>query len=282
MKRTHGAESLLSISIAPASLVNQRPYYDLPGAIDLMERLLRAEAVDGFEFQNLAEWDAREPPRAEREKRSDAWNSSPKYTVQEVADWLRRANLPILSVHANRDVGICLCSDRATDIDRGRVLIHESLYLAEQVGASVCVFHLWDTWREAFDLAVLQSVLNEAAPQYPRVRASVENVPTRLMGSTPFEMVSQFEWVTLDLRWAALYNELDRFKSIKERIINVHLRGRLDGTRWVLDDGPFGFYQALDTMRSQWKYSGLLTMEPDGLRHGDWGGLVSALSTLKV
>jgi hypothetical protein len=256
-------------------------YGNLGGTLELMRRLQRASLVDGFEFQNLAEWDAENPPRDEGEKRLAAWNKAPKYGVDEIASALQDTGLPILSVHANRDVGICLCSGEAHDLNRGKKLIRESLFLAEEVGAPVCVFHLWDTWKEDFDPGALQDALYEIAMQYPGVKASVENVPTHLEGVTPFELVERFEWITLDLQWAALYDELDRFEAVKEHIANVHLRGRLDGGRWLLDNAPFDFYEALDIIRNEWGYGGVLTMEPSGLREGDWEGLAAAMASLR-
>jgi sugar phosphate isomerase/epimerase len=256
-------------------------YDDLPGAIELMERLWQDAVVDGFEFQNLAEWDARCPPRDEAEKRLAAWTDSSRYTVAEMASLLRAAGVPILSVHANRDVGVCLCAADEQDVARGRVLLGESLALARAVGAKVCVFHLWDTWRDDFDLALLHRALGEAAARVPGVKASVENVPTHLAGRTPFELVRDFEWITLDLQWAALYDELDRFEALKDRIANLHLRGRLAGGRWHLDGAPFGFYEALRTIRDRWGYRGPLTVEPKGLRPGEMTGLAAAMASLR-
>jgi hypothetical protein len=100
--------------------------------------------------------------------------------------------------------------------------------------------------------------------QFSRVKASVENIPTHLIGKTPFSLVSSFDYVTLDLRWAALYGELDAFERIVGSVVNVHLRGRLEKDRWVLDRSSFGFYEALNRIRNDWKYEGLLTMEPEG------------------
>lgn len=272
----------VSISVAPTTEVIRTRYFDLPGTIELMRLLWQEAVVDGFEVQNLAEWDQQEPPRDEEESRLADWNESQKYTIAEIAALLQETGLPILSVHANRDVGVCLCSDQEDGINRGQRLVHESLSLAEKVGAPVCVFHLWHTWKEAFDQRLLQSVLREIATQYPRVKASVENVPTHLAGFTPFELVRRFEWITLDLQWAALYDELDKFESVKGQIANVHLRGRLEGGEWVLDDAPFSFYEALDTIRREWGYSGPLTMEPSGVREGDWESLMAAMSTLRA
>jgi hypothetical protein len=275
------AKNPISISVAPTTRVIGRRYYDLPGTIELMHRLWQESVLDGFEFQNMAEWDAAGPPRDETNRRLAAWKDSKRYTTNELASLLRATGLPIQSVHANRDVGICLCSGDEQDMIRGQRLIHESLSLAEMVGAPVCVFHLWDTWKEDFDPAALHHVLCEAATHHPGVKASVENVPTHLARSTPFDLVQQFEWITLDLRWAAMYDELDRFESVMDRVVNVHLRGRLEGRAWRLDDATFGFYEALHILRQEWGYRGLLTMEPGGLRDGDLERLVAAMASLR-
>jgi hypothetical protein len=275
------AKNPISISVAPTTRVIGKRYYDLPGTIELMHRLWQESVLDGFEFQNLAEWDAAGPPQDEANRRLAAWEDSQRHTTNELASLLRATGLPIQSVHANRDVGICLCSGDAQGMIRGQRLIHESLLLAEKVSAAVCVFHLWDTWKEEFDPAVLHRVLRKAATRHPGVKASVENVPTQLARSTPFDLVQQFEWITLDLQWAAMYDELDRFESVMDRVVNVHLRGRLEDRAWRLDDATFGFYEALRILRQEWGYCGLLTMEPGGLRDGDLERLVAAMASLR-
>jgi sugar phosphate isomerase/epimerase len=276
-----GTGNLLSISIAPTTPIIGKRYYDLPGTIELMHRLWQGAVADGFEFQNLAEWDAAGPPRDEAERRLAAWEDSQRYTINEMASLLRATGLPIHSIHANRDVGICLCSGDEQDMARGRRLIHESLSLAEKAGAPVCVFHLWDTWKEAFDPAALHRILGETAAHHPGVKAAVENVPTQLAGATPFDLVQQFEWITLDLQWAAMYGELHRFEPVMARVVNVHLRGRLEDRIWLLDGASFGFYEALRILRQEWGYCGLLTMEPNGLRDGDLERFVAAMASLR-
>ena len=99
--------------------------------------------------------------------------------------------------------------------------------------------------------------------------------------STPFDLVQESQWITLDLRWAALYNELDRFEAVMGRVANVHLRGNLAGSAWRLHGAPFDFYDALRKLRQEWGYTGLFTMEPGGLRDGDLEGLVAAMATLR-
>jgi hypothetical protein len=276
-----GTGNPISISIAPTTQVVGRRYYDLPGTIELMHRLWLECVVEGFEFQNLAEWDAAGPPRDEANKRLAAWEDSRRYTTNELGSLLRATGLPIRSVHANRDVGICLCSGDEQDLLRGQRLIHESLSLAEEVGATVCVFHLWDTRKEAFDPATLHRMLRQAAADHPGVKAAVENVPTQLAGATPFDIVQSFDWITLDLQWAAKYDELGRFEAVMDRVVNVHLRGHLKGGIWVLDGAPFGFYEALHIIRQGWGYHGLLTMEPNGLQDGDLEKLVAAMASLR-
>ncbi len=137
------------------------------------------------------------------------------------------------------------------------------------------------TWEEDFALTFLRSTFREIVAQYTSVDASVENVPTHLAGVTPFELVRESEWITLDLQRAALYDELDRFESVRDRIANVHLRGRLEGSEWVLSQAPFGFYEALDTIRNQCRYSGVLTMEASMPRDSDWEGLVAVMVSLR-
>jgi hypothetical protein len=251
-----GTGNPLSISIAPTIPIIGKRYYDLPGTIELMHRLWAEGVVDGFEFQNLTEWDAAGPPRDETNRRLVAWEDSQRYTTNELASLLRAAGLPIYSIHANRDVGICLCISDEQDLIRGRRLMHESLSLAEKVGASVCVFHLWDTWREAVDPAALHRILAETAAHHPGVKAAVENVPTQLAGATPFD-------------------------PVMDRVVNVHLRGRLVGRTWRLDGASFSFYEALRIIRQERGYGGLLTMEPNGLRDGDLERFVAAMASLR-
>jgi len=271
----------ISLSTAPAVQALGKKYYDLSGTLELMDRLRAASVVDGFEFQILEEWDAAHPPREQAEYRLSAWNDSPKYPLEQIVALLREGTYPVLSLHAYRDIGIYLCSDQEADIHRGKALLHQSLSLAQEIGAQVCVFHLWDTWKTNLNPIWLYDVLLATASCYPSVKAAVENVPTQLPGSTPFQLVRQFPWITLDLQWAAMYDELAQFESLKDRIVNVHLRGRLADGRWVLQDAPFDFYGALDIIRNQWGYTGPLTMEPSGLRQGDWHNLVAAMLSLR-
>jgi sugar phosphate isomerase/epimerase len=278
--------NLISISTAPSNRLVGKPFYDLYATLEVMQKFWVEAVFNGFEFQNTAEWDAGNPPRDEGERRLAYWTDSQKYTTDQIATLLRATGLPVLSVHANRDVGICLCSGQPEEVDAGRRLIRESLSFAHQVGASVCVFHLWDTRKEDFDPAFVHSVFTEVAAQHPGVKASVENIPTHLPGLTPFDLAKEYDWITLDLRWAALYDELDKFEAVKDRIANVHLRGEIENGRWVIPadwfpaQKSFDFYQALDTIKNQWGYQGLLTVESIP-QNSTWKDLIAATASLR-
>ncbi|MFX1341082.1 MAG: hypothetical protein ACFFAL_00165 [Promethearchaeota archaeon] len=276
--------NLLSITTPPlAVLIGQRGF-QLDAILEVMHRMRKESLVDGFEFQNLAEWDASGPPRdkAQFEVRLKVWEECEKYSVDELAVVLTKSKLPILSVHANRDVGIHLCSDQRREIQRGEKLIHDSLNLAQQVGAGICVFHLWDTWKKHFDPGFLQRTLEYIADQYPKVKAAVENVPINLSNYTPFDVVKEFEWITLDLRWAGMYNELDKFEVIKNRIVNVHLRGRLESKKWKIYHAPFTFYEVVKKIKEGWDYSEPLTLEPEGgLKRAKWTDFSAAMTSLR-
>jgi len=275
-----GIGNPVSLSIAPVNQAVGKPYSDLMSSIGLMQDIQDRSSIDGFEFQCLEEWDENGPPLDNRNERLDIWRASPKYTIQDIARLLKDSGANILSVHAKRDTGIYLCSGDPDDIGEGKRLIHEALWLACEIGAPVCVFHLWDTWKQDFDLDCIKNIFAEISSDYPDVVASVENVPTGLKGHTPFDLVKQFRWITLDIQWAALYGELHRFEEIKDRIVNIHLRGELMDSGWAMKNHPLGFYETLDMIRNEWNYQGLLTMEPNGLKAGDFDDLMAAMETL--
>lgn len=111
----------------------------------------------------------------------------------------------------------------------------------------------------------------------------MENISPHWKEHTPFSLAKQFDYVTLDTKWASLYNELDSFESITNKIVNIHLRGSLRESRWVLNSSNFGFYEALDLIRDRWKYSGLLTVEPEGKRNKSlFNSFVKAMWSLRT
>jgi hypothetical protein len=272
--------NLISASSAPVAGFGDKEYYDLLGTIEVMKRVFQESVVDGFELQLEPEWDNQNPPLSDTDWAD--WTKTPKYSAEEIVKAVRKERLPILSVHASRDVGNYLCSKQEKNWKRGKKVIYDSLSIAENLEARVCVFHLWDTWKPDFDLHHIKSIFSEVTSQFSKVKASVENIPTHLIGNSPFSIVSSFDYVTLDLRWAALYGELDAFERIVDSIVNVHLRGKLEKDRWVLDRSSFEFYEALNKIRNEWKYEGLLTMEPEGKINASlMGSFFKAMRSLK-
>ena len=273
-------KNLISVSSAPIAGLGDREYYDLLGTIDVMKKVLKEEVVDGFELQLEPEWDRENAPLTDTDWAD--WTKTPKFSAEEIVELVKSEGLPILSVHASRDVGSYLCSEKERDWEKGKRVICEALSVAEMLKAEVCVFHLWDTWKSSFDLRNVESIFLKTVERFPKVKASVENIPTHLDGYSPFMLVRSFEHVTLDLRWASMYNELDAFESIVDSIANIHLRGSLKKNRWVLERSDFDFYESLDKMLNDWKYSGLLTVEPEGrIDRSLFRSFLQAMSSLK-
>jgi hypothetical protein len=274
-------DNLILVSSAPIARLGDRKYYDFLGTLEVMRKIYDESVVDSFELQLEPEWDRENPPLTDAELAD--WTKTPKYVVEEIFTLLKKEEFPILSVHASRDIGTYLCSNQERDVNKGKRLINDSLFLSQNLGAEVCVFHLWDTWKTNFDINNQKKIFTDIAAQFPKVKASVENIPTHLEGCTPFSLVRLFNYVTLDLRWASLYNELDAFEQIAENIVNVHLRGRLENGKWVLDHSSFGFYDALDKIRTKWKHSGLLTVEPEGkMNSSHFKSFVKAMRSLRI
>ena len=273
-------KNLISVSSAPIAGFGDKEYYDLLGTIEVMKKVSGEAVVDGFELQLEPEWDCENAPLTDADWAD--WTKTPKFTVEEVVELIKSEGLPILSVHASRDVGSYLCSEKERDWEKGKRVIYGALSVAEGLGAEVCVFHLWDTWKSSFDLRNVENIFLKTAERFPKVKASVENIPTHLEGYSPFMLVRSFRHVTLDLRWASMYNELDAFESIVGSLANVHLRGSLKKSKWVLERSSFDFYEALNKIRNDWEYSGLLTVEPEGRIDGSlFRSFIEAMHSLK-
>ena len=274
-------ENLISVSSAPIAKLGDKRYYDLLGTLEVMKKVYRESIVDGFELQVQPEWDSKNPPLTDAQFAD--WTKTPKYTVAEILNLLKKQKLPILSVHATRDIGSYLCSSRKRDHEKGNRLVYDALFLSDNLGAEVCVFHLWDTWKAEFNASKLKRDFLNVAAQFPKVKASVENIPTHLKRHTPFSLVKLFDYVTLDTKWAALYSELNEFESIIGKVVNVHLRGGLKEDRWFLDSSNLGFYEALDLIRDRWQYPGLLTVEPEGKRDRSlFNSFVKAMKSVRT
>lgn len=272
-----------SISTVPLATYMHRKYYDLGAMIYVMKILMRERVVEGFELELLAEWNPHFEP-VEKDTKYDRkfeWEASRKYDSRQLIDIVNRAGVPILAVHANRDIGVLLCSGQHELVDRGTGLMVAALEVAGGVGASTCVFQLWDPLSATVDHAGLRERLRSVAAG-SRVRAAVENIPTYTPGPTPFEVVRAYDWITLDMKWAHHYNELERFRDVRERIADVHLHGSLVDRVWTLNGTHIDYAALLHMLTAEWAYDGLVTLEAEtdfaGLL---WSQIVSGIDALR-
>jgi sugar phosphate isomerase/epimerase len=276
-----------SISTVPLATYMHRKYYDLGAMIYVMKILMRERVVDGFELELLAEWNPSFAP-VEKDTKYDRkfeWEASRKYANRQLIDILNRAGVPILAVHANRDIGVLLCSQQQDLVERGTELMASALEVAEGIGAGTCVFQLWDPLSATVDHAALHERLRRmagGAAVRTAVRAAVENIPTYTPGPTPFEAVQAYEWITLDMKWAHHYNELERFRALLPRIVDVHLHGSLVDRVWTLNGTRTDFAALLHMLTAEWGYDGQVTLEPEtdfaGLL---WSQIVTGIGALR-
>lgn len=276
-------KNYLSFSSSPLTRMIKAEYYDLESTLKAMRKLWKFSILQGFELQHLAEWQKDFPPRDDdpRYNRYGTWKSSIKYKVEDIAEKVNKVGVPVLSIHGNRDIGILCCSDESKDVKNAKRLIAEAAIIAERVHAKICVFHMWDTNNNNYDLSIQNELINEIAINHPKIQLSVENIPTKLKNYTPYDLVKKFKWITLDLRWVAIYNELNKFFNIKDKIVNIHVRGTLEGTELKLKGAPFTIYEAINLIKNDWNYKGLFTIEPEGgLNKASWEDLVKAISSI--
>ncbi|MFX1568144.1 MAG: hypothetical protein ACFFCV_07235 [Promethearchaeota archaeon] len=274
---------LLSFSTSPLTRIIDAKYYDFESTLKVMRKLWDFSVIQGYELQHLAEWQANSAPldNDPRYDRHSAWKESIKYSVDEIGEKVNNLGISILSVHGNRDIGILCCSDKSEDINNARRIIQEGIEIAIQVKARICVFHMWDTFNIKFNPSIQKEIINEMSEKYSNIKLSVENIPTKIPEHTPYDLIKDFKWITLDIRWAVLYDELKRFYKVKDKIVNIHLRGILKGKRWILERSSYSFYEVLDMIINEWNYNGLLTIEPEGgLIRASWEDLIEAISSI--
>jgi len=251
--------SKIAISTGSLPRLEGKQFYELDSVVRMMRRFLKESKVDGFEFVLLPEWDSENAPLTP----TSAPFECEKHTVDEVFEALQGHDFPILSVHANRDIGNYLCSLDETLKNKGVRLIDECINFTRKVGSRICVFHFWDAWKESLDLQYLKSVYDRFQAAYSDVEVSVENIPTKHLGGSPFHVMRCFRYKTLDLKWASMYNEFDAFANVLGEVDNVHIQGRLEAGQIVPTTGNLDVRHALTRIRVS-GYSGLFAVELEG------------------
>jgi len=249
----------VSISTGCLPRLEGRQFYELESVLRMIRRLLKESRVDGFEFVLLPEWDSDGPPLTP----SSAPPDCEKHAIDDLARTLKAQGFPIVSVHANRDIGNYLCSDDVDKASRGIKLTDECLSFTKAVGSKICVFHFWDTWKLTFNLVGLEAICRRFQTTYPDIELSIENVPTRYVGKTPFQIMQGFRHKTLDLKWASMYDEFNAFAGHFTDVSNIHVQGKLQAGGLVPTVGCLDFEDAIATAKRK-NYSGPFTIELEG------------------
>jgi len=250
---------LIALSTGWLPRLEDKPYYKLSSVLSIMDKFSREHLVDGFEFGLLPEWNSENPPLTP----AQAPSTCEKHSSEEILELLKKKGFSVLTVHASRDVGSYLCAEEKTKLAKGIRLVDESLRFCQDLGSKVCVFHFWNPWKKNFDLAGLQKVYEERRKRFSNIEFSVENIPTMIEGKTPFQLMQGFEWRTLDLKWASMYNEFDLFAEAVEKVDNVHVQGKCQDGSFVPTVGSLDYEKALERIVSV-GYSGVFTLELEG------------------
>jgi sugar phosphate isomerase/epimerase len=98
---------------------------------------------------------------------------------------------------------------------------------------------------------------------YSDVELSIENVPTKYMNGTPFQIMRNFRHKTLDFKWASFFNEFDSFINILEQVDNVHIQGKYQQGNVVSSVGSLDYEKAIERIKDA-GYSGVFTIELEG------------------
>jgi len=176
-----------------------------------------------------------------RTKQPDPWQASAKWNADDLAleleRRLARVGGRVLSVHANRDLGIFLGADESEDRRVGEALLRENCELARRLGARLIVIHAWDTWATSYDPAPTSRHINAVANAYPEITLTVENIPVSAHEWSQAELFGRFARLldtsvgfTLDLSWSSLYDNLEELIYLLPRVRNVHVQGRISRT----------------------------------------------------
>ena len=113
----------------------------------------------------------------------------------------------------------------------------------------------------------------------------VENVPTHYMGKKPNQMLTDFKSITLDVKFAYMFNEITAYKRLFSRIRNVHLSGHLSDGAWGIQRVPeenIGntLEEIITNLIGSWGYQGIFTVESIP-KDQTWADTMEGLNKLK-
>ena len=120
--------------------------------------------------------------------------------------------------------------------------------------------------------------LPEPERSCPDVEMSIENIPTRCQSKTPFQIVQDFRHKTLDLKWASMFNDFEKFAGIMAEVDDVHIQGMLQDGDMIPSAGSLNYAYALKQIVRR-GYSGLFTVELEG--KADYGDVLDYFVKLR-
>lgn len=275
---------MLSVSTSPLNthMDIRTPYYDLQSTAEVMDRILADCDIDGFELQLMEDWNKKNPPLSYSHDRKIAnWKKAPDYSADDIVNMLLPLRDSILTIHANKDIGILLCSDNKKEVSIGLYLLQEALTISQRLQAKHCVVHLWDYWKEHFDFPRVCRLIEEMSSE----KICVENVPTHYMGKKPNQMLTDFKSITLDVKFAYMFDEITAYKGLCSRIRNVHLSGRLADGTWNIQQVPEDnigstLGEIIENLIGSWGYQGIFTVESIP-KDQTWADTVKGLNRLQ-
>jgi hypothetical protein len=260
----------------------QTPYYDLQSTVEVMDRILSDCEIDGFELQLMEDWNKKNPPLSySHEKKISNWKKAPDYSADDIVNMLLPLRESILTVHANKDIGILLCSENEKDVNIGLHLLHEALSISKRLQAKHCVVHLWDYWKEHFDFPRVCRQIVELGSD----NICVENIPTHYMDKKPNQMLADFDSITLDVKFAYMFDEIMAYEGLCSRIRNVHLSGHLSDGAWHVEQVPkenmgSTLEEIIKNLVGAWDYQGIFTVESIP-NDQTWAATMEGLNRLK-
>ncbi|MDQ7795003.1 MAG: TIM barrel protein [bacterium] len=236
--------ALLAISTGTTAAAVGRPFWDLAAALE-------GAAATGFpslEFVLQAEWTERPPLSPTSADLARVVRPGRAEIRERVLAAVVRT--PITGVHANRDLGaLWAAGERACALDE----LAFAVELARASGARWVIVHAWDPNAGVVDVDEVAAFLSAGTPTgSPAPILAVENVPSRDEGRRPEDLLRDIldacpgAGLTLDLNWASLYGNLDRLLAVgRERLLNVHVQGRIEGSRLVPRHGELDLEMAV-------------------------------------
>jgi sugar phosphate isomerase/epimerase len=221
--------------------------------------------------------------------------------ISHIATHLQSSGLSFPAVHAEKSIGVGLGQPNRSAREQALHNFQLNCQLAQQIGASIIILHLWG-WPElddhlAYNLDLLPQCL-DAAANY-NLEIAIETIPCRV--STPLDNVhlavshDSRSHVTLDTEFLALHNQMTEVFNtpwlwLDHRIRHIHIKDfsgnglSLNGRRHYLHpgEGVIDFPSFFSHLHQQ-HYQGNISLESPVLNdegHINLPKLKNSLSSL--